>query len=115
VPKEKRVIITSHDALGYLGDAYGITILPAAGLSTMNDTSAKATAALISQARAAGTKAMFLENIGNAKMLESIAKELGTAPTGKLYTDALSATGPATTYADLFRYNVMTIAGAMGK
>jgi zinc/manganese transport system substrate-binding protein len=115
IPPTKRMIITSHDALGYLGNAYGIKIFPVLGFSTINDNSAQNMAALIDQARASGTKAIFLENISNPEISNTIAKELGVSPAGKLYTDALSAEGVATSYADMFRYNVMQIVAAMGK
>src|SRR5262245_61479130 len=34
IPREKRVVITSHDAFGYLAHEYGITLLAPEGIST---------------------------------------------------------------------------------
>jgi len=115
IPPEKRMMITTHDAFAYLGDAYQIKILPALGISTVNDNSAQKMAELIDRARTAGTRAVFLENVSNPTVLNMIAKELGTLPSGQLYSDALSAAGPATTYSDMFRYNIMQIVAAMNK
>lgn len=115
IPPARRVMITTHDAFGYLGDAYGIKILPALGFSTVQDNSAENMAKLIDQARTAGTKAIFLENVSNPEILNTIAKELHTQPAAELYSDALSDGPPAGSYSDMFRYNVMQIAGAMAK
>lgn len=115
IPAARRVIITTHDSFGYLGDAYGIHIIPALGISTINDNSAQNMAMLIDQARQSNTRAIFLENISNPQILGVIAKELGAAPAGKLYSDSLSKEGPAATYGDMFRYNVMQITAAMSK
>lgn len=115
IPPAKRMMITTHDAFGYLGDAYGIKIMPALGFSTVQDNSAANMAKLIDQARTAGTKAIFLENVSNPEILNTIAKELHTEPAAELYSDALSDGPPAGSYSDMFRYNVMQIAAAMAK
>ncbi|PJI52408.1 metal ABC transporter substrate-binding protein, partial [Methylobacterium radiotolerans] len=31
---DRRKVVTSHDAFGYFGDAYGVTFIPAMGVST---------------------------------------------------------------------------------
>jgi zinc/manganese transport system substrate-binding protein len=57
IPREDRVIITSHDAFGYLGAAYGLTILPAQGLSTHSEPTAAQVGQLIRQMRAGRVRA----------------------------------------------------------
>ena len=47
IPKPKRRMITSHDAFGYLGAAYGVTILSPMGVSTESEPSAGGVAKLI--------------------------------------------------------------------
>jgi len=49
IPAEQRKIITSHDAFGYFGEAYGITFLAPEGISTDADPSAADVAKLVEQ------------------------------------------------------------------
>ncbi|TIL50592.1 MAG: metal ABC transporter substrate-binding protein, partial [Mesorhizobium sp.] len=51
IPKEKRVVITSHDAFGYFEKAYGLTFLAPEGVSTESEPSAADVAKLISQVK----------------------------------------------------------------
>ena len=115
LPQSHRRIITSHDAFGYFGDAYGLEILAPEGISTASESSAKDVAKIIRQIRDAKIPAVFLESITNAKMLEQIAKESGANIGGTLYSDALSAKGgPAPTYIGMFKHNVGTLTSALG-
>ncbi|HML93143.1 metal ABC transporter substrate-binding protein [Methyloceanibacter sp.] len=114
LPDSRRRIITSHDAFGYFGDAYGLEILAPEGVSTESEPSAKDVASIIRQIRDDKIPAVFMENITNPEMLEQIAKESGAKIGGTLYSDALSAKdGPAPTYLDMFKYNVGTLTSAL--
>lgn len=114
IPEDKRVIITSHDAFGYFENAYGLTFLAPAGISTDAEASAADVAALITQVRDHKASAIFVENITNPRLVEQIAAETSLKVGGALYSDALSgADGPAATYIDLMRHNALTIKGAI--
>lgn len=114
LPQSHRRIITSHDAFGYFGEAYGLEILAPEGISTASEPSAKDVAKIIRQIREDKIPAVFMENITNPKMLEQIAKESGAKIGGTLYSDALSAKdGPAPTYLDMFKHNVGTLTAAL--
>ncbi len=114
LPEDGRTVVTSHDALQYFGRAYGLTFVAPQGASTESEVSAKDLAHLIEQIRAEGIRAMFIENIGDSRLLERIADETGTVIGGTLYTDALSdMNGPASTYLDMMRHNATTIAQAL--
>ena len=116
IPDLKRRMITTHDAFGYLGDAYGIDILSPMGLSTESESSAGEVKKLIQQVRKEKISAVFVENITDPRMIEQIAKESGVTVGGELYSDALSkADGPAPTYIDMFKSNVSKIVTAMKK
>jgi len=57
---------------------------------------------------------VFLENVSSPRLIEQIARESGARMGGRLYTDALSAPGgPASTYVDLMRHNVVRLRDAM--
>lgn len=114
IPQDRRTLIVSHDAFGYLADAYGLTFLAPQGLSTESEASAADVARLIDQVRQDGASALFVENVSDPRLVERIAAETGLAVGGTLYSDALSpADGPAATYIDMMRHNADTVAGAV--
>ena len=114
IPNDKRRMITSHDAFGYLGGAYEIEILSPMGFSTESEPSAGEVKKLIRQIRKEKITAVFVENISDPRMIEQIAKESGVTVSGELYSDALSKPdGPAPTYIDMFKNNVTKIVAAM--
>lgn len=116
LPKEKRKVITTHDAFAYFEKAYGVEFLSAAGVGNQGDPSAEALARLVDQMRREKIRALFMENMGNPRMMETIARETGVENGGTLYSDALSAPGgPAPTYVAMFRHNVPALIEAMQK
>ncbi|GFM80030.1 metal ABC transporter substrate-binding protein [Pseudomonas cichorii] len=114
VPESKRKILTSHDAFGYFGDAYGVTFLSPLGFSTESQASAADVAKLIRQIKSEHVTAYFFENSGDPRLVKQIADASGAQPGGELYVEALSpADGPAASYAQMFRYNVDKLTAAM--
>ncbi|MGF9695152.1 zinc ABC transporter substrate-binding protein AztC [Rhizobium sp. 0TCS1.26] len=114
IPAEKRTIITSHDAFGYFERDYAIKFIAPEGISTEAEASAADVAKLVDQVKEDKASAIFLENITNPRLVEQIAAETGLTVGGTLYSDALSGPdGPASTYIDMFRYNVKTMTSAI--
>ncbi len=114
VPRAQRRVITSHDAFGYFGAAYGVDFLAPQGWTTHSEPSAAAVARLIRQIRKDGVRAVFLENISDPRLVERIAREGGVRIGGTLYSDALSAPGgPAATYLQLVEHNARSLASAL--
>lgn len=113
LPPAQRTIITSHDAFAYLGQAYGLSFIAPQGLSTEDEPSAAAVAALIRQIRADGVRAVFVENIRDPRLIQQIANEAGAKVGGTLYSDALARTGPASTYLGMFKHNCDTLLAAL--
>jgi zinc/manganese transport system substrate-binding protein len=114
IPKDKRTIITSHDAFSYFEHEYGLKFLAPEGVSTDAEASAADVAALIKQVKEDKASAIFVENITNARLIEQIASETGIKVGGTLYSDALSdESGPVPTYIDMMQHNMKTIKGAI--
>ncbi len=114
VPPDKRRVITSHDAFGYFGRAYGITFLAPEGINTDAEVTARDLARLVVQVRKTHVRAIFLENMSDPRLVEQLAAETGAPVGGTLYVDALSrADGPAPTYVAMFRHNVPMLTAAM--
>ncbi len=114
IPKERRRVITTHDAFGYFAAAYDIEFVAPLGISTEAQASAKGIARLIEQIKREKIRAVFVENITDPRLIEQIARETGAKIGGKLYSDALSTkAGPAPTYLALMRHNVRLLTAAM--
>ena len=114
ITAEKRKVITSHDAFGYFGAAYGVTFVGAVGLSTEAEASAADIARIVRQIRREKVRAIFVESMTDPRLIEQIAKEAGGAVGGALYPDALSPkNGPAATYLDMFEHNMKTLLTGM--
>jgi zinc/manganese transport system substrate-binding protein len=114
IPVDRRRIITSHEAFGYFGAAYGIEFIAPESVSTETAASAKDVAKIISQIRKQKIPAVFMENITDRRMMQQIAKESGAKIGGSLFSDALSdEKGPAASYIDMMRNNIRQISHAL--
>lgn len=114
IPRERRRIITTHDAFGYYGARYGIEFLAAEGISTDAEPSAKAVAALIAQVKREKVRAVFLESMTSGRLARMLAQETGARLGGTVYSDALSPPGgPAPTYLAMLKHNTTLFAAAM--
>ena len=107
IPADHRRIITTHDAFGYFGAAYGMEFIAPEGISTEHEASAKDVAMIITQIRKEKIPAVFMENISDPRLMQQIAKESGAKIGGALFSDALSdEKGTASTYVDMMRNNI---------
>ncbi|BDH46037.1 metal ABC transporter substrate-binding protein [Salmonella enterica subsp. enterica serovar Choleraesuis] len=114
IPESKREVLTSHDAFGYFGERYGVRFLAPVGFSTEAEASAGDVMNLITQIRQLNIHSYFIENQTDPRLVRQIASATGARPGGELYPEALSKSGgPAATYADAFRHNVIAISNAM--
>ncbi len=117
LPPGRRVLVTSHDTLGYWADRYGFRV-EASLLDSFSteaaDPSAARMARLADRVRELGVPAIFVENIRNGGLAETLARTAGVRLTPRLYTDALGAPGsPGATYLDMMKYNTRTIVAAL--
>ncbi len=114
IPAAKRRVITSHDAFGYFAAHYQLNFRAPQGISTEAEPSAKEVAQLIRQMKREKTRAVFMENMGNPKLLAQISQDTGATPGASLYADALSAPDqPGATYLQMLRHNVTALVQGM--
>jgi zinc transport system substrate-binding protein len=78
---DRSQIVTSHDAFGYLADAYGLEQVAIAGLSPEDEASPRRLAEVAAQAEAAGVTTIFFEESVSPKVAESLAREVGATAT----------------------------------
>ena len=116
VPEENRVLVTSHDSLGYFAARFEFEVVGVVipGGSTVSEPSAQDLAELIDEIEEEGVSAVFAETTVAPGLVQQVAAESG-ASVLTLYSGSLSdADGPASTYLDYMRYNVETIVNGLG-
>lgn len=116
IPPERRKVISTHDAFGYFEAAYGIAFIAPQGVSTDSEASARDIAATIKQIRTAKIPAVFLEDLGDPRLIRQIATEAGARVGGTLYSDSLSdENGDAPTYIAMVRHNIKALTSALAE
>ena len=114
LPRDKRKLVTSHDAFQYFARDYGFKIYPIEGVSTAEEPSTRKVAELLTTIRNEKVKAVFFESTQNPKVITQITKETGAKVGGELYADGLGAPdSDAATYLDMMRHNANTIVDAL--
>ena len=119
IPENKRIIVTSHDAFGYFGAAYGCEVLGLQGLSTDADISIKDITDLVEYIIAHGITVIFAETVVPSRGLEAVqqaCKARGWTVTiaDKLYTDALGLkNSSAGTYCGMIEHNLTVLEAAL--
>jgi len=114
LPRERRRIVSSHDAFAYFARAYGLTFLAPVGAAGHSTPGARDVARLIKQLRSEKAPAVFIETIIDPRLIERIRVESGATVGGTLYSDALSPVeGPAPTYIAMMRHNLNTLMAAL--
>jgi ABC-type Zn uptake system ZnuABC Zn-binding protein ZnuA len=94
VPADRRKLVTTHDALGYLAERYDLEVIGAVipSRSTQGQASARETSELIETMKREQVRAVFTETSVNVDVEQAIADEAGARLGDPLYADTL---GPA--------------------
>ncbi len=119
LPREKRILVTAHDAFNYFGQAYDFQVVGLQGLSTATEAGVQDVQKLASFIMEKGVKAIFVESSVPRRTIEALqaavrAKGHEVTIGGTLYSDALGdANTIEGTYIGMFKYNVHTIVEAL--
>lgn len=119
LPKEKRILVTAHDAFNYFGKAYNFEVVGLQGLSTATEAGVQDVQKLSSFIIDNKVKAIFVESSVPRRTIEALqeavlSKNHEVSIGGSLYSDALGNKGTEEgTYLGMFRYNVNTIVNAL--
>lgn len=120
VPEAKRTLITSHDAFGYLGRAFGLRVLAVQGISTESEAGVRDIERLVDQVVSEKVTAVFVETSVPDRTLRAVvagAASRGHTVSigGTLFSDAMGAPGTYTgTWIGMMDHNITTIARALG-
>ncbi len=117
VPRERRVLVTSHDAFNYLAQEYDVEVHGVIGISTDQQPRPQDLETLIALVHERGVRALFIETSVSQTLndiVRKIADESGARIGGTLYSDSLDEPGaPAGSYIGMMRHNVRTIVEAL--
>jgi manganese/zinc/iron transport system substrate-binding protein len=120
IPKNRRVLITAHDAFNYFGRAYGIEVVGIQGLSTESEAGIEDVNRLVNMLVDFGITAVFVEssvsdrNV-NALIEGAAAKGHPVTIGGRLFSDAMGQSGTYEgTYIGMLDHNITTITSALG-
>lgn len=110
LPEQRRQLVTSHDAFGYLARELGFSVHPLNGLNPEAEADARSLARLIDFVSKNKIHSVFPDNTENPRVLAAMTREAGARLGGTLYADGPGGPGtPAPDFAAMYRYNLSTI------
>ena len=110
VPENKRWLVTSEGAFGYLTKDYGFKEVYLWPSNAEQQGTPKQVRKVIDAVRKNNIPVVFSESTISPKPMKQVAKETGAKYGGVLYVDSLSnKDGPVPTYVDLLNVTVSTI------
>ena len=114
VPEERRLLVTSHDSLGYFANLYGFEVVGVIlSFTTEVEPSAADLANLIREIEEFSAPAVFGETTVSERLAETVAAESG-AKVVRLHSGSLGPEGSgAESYIEMMRTNVERIVEAL--
>ena len=119
IPKKQRVLITTHDAFRYFGEAYQIEVKGLQGVSTASEVGLRDITDMVDFIIERDIEAVFVESSVSAKTINAVIEgcnEKGHVVKngGILYADAMGAEGTEEgTYIGMVKANVDRIVNAL--
>ncbi|MGL5193597.1 MAG: metal ABC transporter solute-binding protein, Zn/Mn family [Chroococcales cyanobacterium] len=117
IPPNQRVLVTTHDALGYYAQAYNFRVAESLmGVSTSQQPNAARFRELVQLIRAEGVPTVFVEVTSNDRVMNNLAREANVqiAPRA-LMADGLGPRGSNTgTYVQMMSSNTCIIVTGLG-
>ena len=120
IPEKQRVLVTAHDAFGYMGRAYGLEVKGIQGMSTESEAGVKDIEDLVTFLIEHKIPAVFVESSvadKNVRALLEGAKSRGhtVAIGGELFSDAMGPAGSYEgSYIGMIDHNITTLVRALG-
>ena len=123
VPRKQRILVTSHDAFNYFGQAFGFQVVALQGLSTVTEAGLADIAKTVDFIKEKKIKAIFVESSVNPAAIERVSKDAGVKIGGELFSDACGRAGDiheahgekydVGTFVGMLKHNVNTVVDAL--
>jgi len=123
VPRKHRILITSHDAFNYFGQAFGFQVVAIQGLSTVTEAGLADIAKTVDFIKQKKIKAIFVESSVNPAAIKRVSKDSDVKIGGELFSDACGRVGDmheahgekydVGTYIGMLKHNVNTVVDAL--
>ncbi|SDX84756.1 manganese/zinc/iron transport system substrate-binding protein [Aidingimonas halophila] len=120
VPESSQILVTAHDAFGYLGDAYGYDVLGIQGFSTESEAGLARIENLVDLLVERQISAIFIESSVPRRNIEALIEGAASqghdvSVGGELFSDAMGPAGTYEgTYIGMIDHNVTYITRALG-
>ena len=123
VPRKHRILITSHDAFNYFGQAFGFQVVAVQGLSTVTEAGLADIAKMVDFIKQKKIKAIFVESSVNPAAIERVSKDASVKIGGELFSDACGKVGDiheahgekydVGTFVGMLKHNINTVVDAL--
>ena len=123
IGEEARILITSHDAFEYFGNAYGFKVVGLQGISTATEAGISERVKLVDFIKENKVKAIFVESSVSPDAIKSIAEDSGAMIGGELFSDAMGEPGEMEsfngdrydlgTYEGMIKHNINTVVDSL--
>lgn len=120
IPEQQRVLVTSHDAFRYFGQAYQVEVEAIQGISTESEAGLNRINGLVDLLVRRRIGSVFIESSVPQESIEALLRGAGSKGhsvkiAGTLYSDAMGTEGTYEgTYIGMMDHNLSTIARALG-
>jgi zinc transport system substrate-binding protein len=113
---ERREIVTSHAAFGYLADAYDLEQIALTGISPEAEPSPRALEELVDEVREHDATTVFFETLVSPRLAETVAREAGAETAALDPVEGLSeeALDDGADYLSVMRENLEVLRDALG-
>jgi manganese/zinc/iron transport system substrate-binding protein len=119
LPKEKRILCTSHDAFNYFGRTYGFQVVGLQGISTVEEANMASMVKMVEFIKKNNVKAVFVESSVPQQAIRRISQDAGVTIGGELFSDAMGTPGDIEngydlgTYEGMIKHNLNKIVDAL--
>ncbi len=120
IPKERRILVTAHDAFNYFANAYDLEVRGIQGISTESEAGIADINRLVEMICQRKIQAVFVESSVSDKNIKALLEGAGARDHkvkigGTLFSDAMAESGTYEgTYIGMIDHNVTTITRALG-
>lgn len=116
IPKEKRILVTSHDAFAYYGQRYGLELNALKGISTEAEIQMSDMVRVKNRIMDSGVPAIFVESTIDPKVIQQIALDNNIKVGGELFADSLGEEdSEGATYITMLKHNTDIIVNALSR